>query len=429
MLIDIGVSYIKLAVSEGGLLSDVRRFESPSSAASNIEHIHETDSDIFFSLVKSAIDSYILNHPPFKGILFSTQMHGFVLVDGYEAMSPYFSWKHELDKVSAHEYILDGLTNSIERNLIQKTGMPLRSGLPSVNLHIMAINGDLNGSSSFGTIADFVVAKLTKTKISTSISNAAGSGLFDLAINDWNYKLINELKINVEFPRLIRSYTEEEIGEYLGVPIYVPIGDQQASVIGLVRDFKDVAIANIATGSQSTVIVDHLRFSDSYQTRPLIDHYNLLTIPFLPAGRALNSVVKLISEIGDVVFGVSDIDVWKKIAKYGNDNIDDSSLKINIDFFSSLKDGGGSISNITENNLTIKNVINSAIIDMVSNHLDALDVLYGEVKYNKLYLSGGLSTKLKMVKELFDENIVQEVCSANEEEDALNGLMVLSQRI
>lgn len=428
LVIDIGVSFIKSAVTDCEKLFDIQRKISPTSHKFDINYIHETDPIHFLNIVKKIIDDYINKYSNIKGIFFSTQMHGFVIMESQEAKYPYYSWKNEFDKLKEYN-VINHLNDTISSDIIKKTGMKLRSGLPSINMHIMAKDGKLKSSYSFCTIADYIVAMLTHNNIVTSLSNAAGSGLFDLTENDWNYELINALEINITLPKVIYNYNES-IGKYRNIDIFIPIGDQQASVLGTVEEYKNIAISNIATGSQSTVIVDFLKYGDNYQTRPLLGECYLLTIPFLPAGRALNSIINFFDEIGKNIFKVENYDVWHSVSNFLNLNKNISSIQANIDFFYSLSSSGGSFSNITENNFTLNEFLNSVIDNLVKNHIVSLDILLQEISFDKIYLSGGIPIKIERIKTIFEEKYANKtILLAKEKEDALNGLKRLALRV
>lgn len=426
--IDLGVSFIKIALYKNNELFQIKRVVSPTSFTSKQKHIHEVDADLFYNIVKELLDEYILKFNNINSILFSTQMHGFVLYSEGRAQSPYYSWKHEVDRL-VNPNLLFELKNFLGADIVLKTGMPLRSGLPSVNLHVLGLEKKILPNYSFGTIADYIVAKLTNTKISTSISNAAGSGLFDLINFDWNYNLIDKLSLNLELPKVFYSYTDEFVGKYRKIPIFPPIGDQQASILGIVEKLNDIAVSNISTGSQASIVTKKIQLSEQFQTRPLIDDLYLLTIPFLPAGRSLNILIDLFKDIGKYIFNTENQDVWSNLLKFINKHQDDTDMKSNIDYFSSFSLQGGSLSNMYEHNMHLDDLMNSIICNLAENHISALKILYEETKFKKIILSGGVGRKIFKIKEIFEKNFNLPVKYAQNEEDALSGLGVISRRI
>lgn len=430
--IDIGVSFIKICLLSERGISNIKRVESPSSKPST-DGKHETDPRLFLSVIKKLIDEYLNIEPNIQGIYISTQMHGFVLVD--KKSNPcfnYISWKDRrseffhLDGVSA----LDWIRENVPDDVLMKTGMGLRSGLPSVNLFVLQRQDKIKTSMSFGTIGDFVVANLTNTAISTSLSNAAGTGLFDIENNNWNSSIIDRLGITLNLP-LLRKKTNMPIGLYKEIKVFPAIGDQQASLLGLEVDLSDAAVSNIATGSQATITSSEIALNKSFQTRPYVNNTYLYTIPFIPAGRVLNSLVYFIQDVHDNFFGreVSTSKVWSILKKFTNElDVEKdypSSLQVNTDLIGSFSLDGGEIRRITENNFTISDIILAFVSNIVENHINSLGVLRKCKKINKIILSGGVSKNLPIIERIFKLRIQESVESSLVEEDALNGLRVL----
>jgi sugar (pentulose or hexulose) kinase len=312
-----------------------------------------------------------------------------------------------------------------------KTGMSLRSGLPSVNLFVLQRQNKIKPSMSFGTIGDLIVSNLTNTSISTSLSNAAGTGLFDVEDNNWNSSLIDALGIKLNFPMLNKK-TSSPVGLYKGIKVFSAIGDQQASILGLERDLSNVAVSNIATGSQVTLTSRELLLSKSFQTRPYINNTYLLTIPFIPAGRVLNSLINLLREINNKFFGgnIETKEVWRNLINFTNkiDLSEDSSptLRINTDFIGSFSINGGRIDGIDESNFTVSEIILAFILDIVNNHVISLSVLKKYKEFDTVLMSGGVSERLPIMKEALGLRIKEKVEISSIKEDALNGLRVLS---
>jgi len=431
--IDIGVSFIKICVLGKKSISNIKRVKSPSSGQL-VNGIHEVDSKLFLDIVINLIDEYLQIDSDIQEIYISTQMHGFVLVDALsKACFNYISWKDRRSEVFriGKESALDWIKENTPNDVLMKTGMNLRSGLPSVNLFVLQRQNKIKPSMSFGTIGDLIVSNLTNTSISTSLSNAAGTGLFDVEDNNWNSSLIDTLGIKLNFPMLNKK-TSSPVGLYKGIKVFSAIGDQQASILGLERDLSNVAVSNIATGSQVTLTSRELLLSKSFQTRPYINNTYLLTIPFIPAGRVLNSLINLLREINNKFFGgnIETKEVWRNLINFTNkiDLSEDSSptLRINTDFIGSFSINGGRIDGIDESNFTVSEIILAFILDIVNNHVISLSVLKKYKEFDTVLMSGGVSERLPIMKEALGLRIKEKVEISSIKEDALNGLRVLS---
>ncbi|WP_024850571.1 sedoheptulokinase [Hydrogenovibrio kuenenii] len=434
--VDLGVSFIKFALFDEDTILSVKRVPAPTSKH-QVGYLHETDAELFFELVKSNLDDFASRYESIKGILFSTQMHGVVLFNKQNRIaSSYISWK---DRRSEHFYVgggsaLEHLSKIIPLTSLKKTGMPLRSGLPSVNLFVInRQDSELAKNKTFGTIADYVVCKLTESDMATSLSNAAGTGLFNLEINDWNYELIELLGLEFDLPDVMYGLNQP-IGQYKGVDVFSPIGDQQAALYGLEQNLDRKAVSNIATGSQATVVSSKLIMSSGFQTRPFIDDSYLFTIPFIPAGRVLNSLVVFFQSISNELFqeNFSYDQIWNYFSKYINSIEENSSLdsekeflKVDTDLIGSFSSDGGSIKNITENNFHLNALVKAFLFDIVENHIKAIEQLKETGVIESILLSGGIPSKLNLIVRMFQLNQDLPVYLPEVKEDALNGLRLL----
>jgi sugar (pentulose or hexulose) kinase len=431
--IDIGSSFIKICLLSDDTISNIKRVKSPSSGPL-INGRHEVDTILFLEIITNLINEYILNFDNIKGIYVSTQMHGFVLVDELDnACSNFISWKDRRSDefIIGNVNAIDWMKNNIPSGVLLKTGMGVRSGLPSVNLFVLQRQGKIKSNMSFGTIGDYLVSSLTNTSISTSVSNAAGSGLFDLENNCWNSEIIDLLELKINLP-LICNTPSLPIGFYKDVKVFSAIGDQQASLLGLESDLLNIAVSNIATGSQATVSSSKLVLNNKFQTRPYVNSNYILTIPFIPAGRVLNSLVNLLMEINNNFFSgnMKVEEVWENLVDFTNKiDLDQEiapTLKINTDFIGSFSINGGSIKSIDESNFKVTEVILAFILDIVNNHAIALEELSKYKFFETVLISGGISQRLPIIKKALESKIDEKVVVSSISEDALNGLRVLS---
>jgi sugar (pentulose or hexulose) kinase len=431
--IDIGSSFIKTCLLGESSISHIKRVKSPSSGP-EVNGKHEVNPKLFLEIVISLIDEYLNKHEDINGIYISTQMHCFVMVDELgNPCSDLITWK---DRRSEEFFVgklntIDWFKKNISSDILLQTGMGVRSGLPSLNLFVLERQNKINNTMSFGTIGDYLISSITNTPISTSLSNAAGTGLFNLEENCWNNKLIDLLGLKLQLPKIHRK-SNEPIGSYNKVDVFSSIGDQQASLLGLEEDLSKVAVSNIATGSQATVISESLILNHNFQTRPFINNSYILTIPFIPAGRVLNSLINLLMEVNNKFFnGSVEVDeVWERFINFTNEiDLDKnhiSPLIINTDLIGSFSTDGGSISGMNENNFQLKDIVLAFVVDIASNHSYALEVLREQKNFESIIISGGISQKLSIIKKILESRQDTKVSVSHVQEDALNGLRVLS---
>lgn len=431
--IDIGSSFIKTCLLCENSISNIKRIKSPSSGP-EVNGKHEVNPKLFLEIIISLIDEYLVNHEDINGIYISTQMHCFVMTDELgNSCSNLITWK---DRRSENFFVgklntIEWFKKNISSEILLQTGMGIRSGLPSLNLFALERQNMIKNTMSFGTIGDYLISKLTNTPISTSLSNAAGTGLFNLEENCWNNALIDLLGLKFQLPK-IHIKSNEPIGSYKKVDVFSSIGDQQSSLLGLEEDLSKVAVSNIATGSQATVLSESLILDKNFQTRPFINNSYILTIPFIPAGRALNSLINLLLEVNNKFFNGSlkDDEVWERFINFTNE-IDLnknhlSPLIFNTDLIGSFTTDGGSISGLNENNFKLNDIILAFVEDIVNNHANALKVLREQKNFKSILISGGISQKLPIIKKILELRQDTKVSISHVHEDALNGLRVLS---
>ncbi|NOU66072.1 hypothetical protein GC096_18715 [Paenibacillus sp. LMG 31461] len=94
--IDVGSSFIKAALldTSNQQVMDITKQPTPKRIPNDNMNIYEVNVRSIVDCVKSMIIEHISKRGPVAGILFSTQMHGFVLCDeAGEPVTNYISWQ------------------------------------------------------------------------------------------------------------------------------------------------------------------------------------------------------------------------------------------------------------------------------------------------------------------------------------------------
>ena len=201
------------------------------------------------------------------------QMHGMLYVDkDGEAVSPLYTWQDGRGNLP----MADGRTYA---QALREYGASA-SGYGLTTHFYMKQNGLVPANAaSMATISDYLAMKLTGNKKPVLGADMAASwGCFDL--KEKAFRMADEL-----LPRVVKGYAI--VGETPdGVPVMVSAGDNQASVIGSVRDMEGTVLLNIGTGSQVSLGTD--RYFDcggAIELRPCADQY-ILAGSGLCGGRA-----------------------------------------------------------------------------------------------------------------------------------------------
>lgn len=400
--IDCGASFIKACKidEETRQIKKARIWETPRADGQNT--MLEKSAEV----IKRAINELAAGQKRVK-IGFSTEMHGFVVADKIgQPYLDYVSWQDECAYESyAKATYLSYVKSVLNDEDIRKTGMPIKAGLPSVNLFYYLQNHlkDVpNESIFFYTLGDYYIRRMSGKEPLIHNTNAAATGLFDIQKNNWNERIIKELGMEgIHFPCV--SCVHEPISARLGemdILFYPAIGDQQAALLGAGLQEEGTLSINFGTGAQVSVYSVQPVFSEHFQTRPYFNGRYINTVPHIPSGRALNVYFRFVKDIVLHFASVSDEKIWELIMKEV-DADDASKLEVDMSFFTNAVTDQicGSIKNITEKNFTLGNLFHSAYYQMAVNMKKALDKM-GERQISRVIFSGGVVRKNAELRKL-----------------------------
>jgi sugar (pentulose or hexulose) kinase len=290
----------------------------------------------------------------------------------------------------------------------------------------MAENDLLPQSPAFPVgLPDFVIAHLCRSEPTMEVTGAGAHCALNLETLDWHHPVIERLGLtDLRWPA-IRPF-----GEVAGVyhidgkalPCYTPAGDHQCALAGAFLREGELSL-NISTGSQASMVTPDWQPGD-YQTRPFFDGRFLNTITGIPAGRALNVLVNLLTELPrSEALALSD--PWPYIAEAA-EAVGETDLDVNIAFFDSIGGKHGRINNIREDNLTVGHLFRAAFENMAENYYVSALRLSPEQAWRTLVFSGGLAQNIQALRVLVQRKfqVDHRVCASSE--DALLGLLALA---
>lgn len=405
--IDCGASFLKGALFEDEHLVKKTQRQAPK-VNTNDWHV-PTQINYLMDAVRSMFRELSQGYSEVV-LCISNEMHGFILIDeDGNSYTDYISWQMEFGNVPLAGK--NGMTSlqmlSAEkyRDEIMKSGMPLRAGLPNVNLLYLQHNlpwDKKKGLLRFFTLGDYILYGLSGKISCCHPTNAAATGLMDLETGTWNKEMVAlTAGTKIQFP---------EVGTggisfgFEGVNVYAlpAVGDQQAALLGAGLKEKNEISFNLGTGAQVSCLVDGLDFSDEYQIRPYFAGKYLKTIPHLPSGRALNVYFRFIKEIAAKFCpDIDDNNIWKGILN-SVDHCDGSGMKCDLSFFANpiTTRTKGSISNIGEFDFSVGNLFETIFRQMVDNFMMAAGIITsGDCNITKIVFSGGIARKIPFIRE------------------------------
>jgi sugar (pentulose or hexulose) kinase len=304
-------------------------------------------------------------------------------------------------------------------------GNELRPGTPSSFLFSMAERGELPPGLMPVSIPDFVLNALGSSEPSVESTNGMAYGLFNLEALDWHRPVIEALGLQrLRWPRVRRH------GEVVGhlklgtrhVPCYTPVGDYQCALLGALLDFDELSL-NISTGSQVSRMTGSLNLGD-YQTRPFFDGTFLNTFTHIPAGRALDVLVDLVTELAHRK-QLDGRDPWEYIAQETL-RVATTDLEVDLNFFSSPFGDRGLISNLRQDNLSVGHLFLAAFKNMTERYYNCARRIWPERAWKRLVFSGGLVGKIEALRRVILERFQADSRMAPYAEDTLTGLMIMA---
>ena len=320
---------------------------------------------------------------------------------------------------------LDVLTRRLTPEQIHHLGNELDPGRPVCYLFWLAEQNMLTPEWTPASVADFVVSALCGAPVGVEVTNAAAYSAFNLASQSWHREVIGRLGLNrLCWPVLRRQNELVGCANVNGrrVPCYRPVGDYQCALAGALFGAEELSL-NIATGSQISRMTPTLALGD-YQTRPFFDGKFLNTFTGLPAGRSLNVLVDLLTEMPKAQ-NVELADPWRWIAQATAD-APDTDLEVDLRFFGPTRPGQGQIANIRGSNLTVGRLFRGAFKHMAETNFQHALRIWPERAWRNLLFSGGLACKLEVLRQAIQRRFRTGYRITPFEEDTLFGLLILA---
>lgn len=428
--IDIGTSSVCGVVYDAihkKIESINKKNDSISRTINSWENIQDPIKIIF--LVDEIVHQCFSKYPDIRGIGVTGQMHGILYVDGDgKAVSPLYTWQ-------------DNRGNEIYKKnktyvqyLIEKTNYSLASGFGFVTHFFNIVNNRVPVTAKkLCTIMDYVVMNLTKNKKPLiDYTNAASLGFFDIRKNIFNLQSLKDVGIDTLIVPEIRE-SPSIAGYYKDtIPVYIAIGDNQASFLGSVNDVRKSIHITVGTSSQISIFTDKYIEIKSMDIRPFPTGGFLLVGAALCGGQSL-MILKSFFESTLKLFegeSVQNINVFKTINSI-NSFSDNKDALIVQTTFDGTRDSPwirGRISNISRYNFTPENLIIGFMKGISQELYDFYMIIPEYIKRDKNLVvgSGNAIKKNKILIKIFEEQFQKKLLLSEFEEEAAFGACMLS---
>jgi sugar (pentulose or hexulose) kinase len=398
-IFDLGGSFLKIYCSKTNNINRIEMFSE------NIISLYK---------IKSIILENIEKDTEYIGL--SSQMHGFILFDeNNKNISEFITWKN----LSSINILNENIFNDF-----YKTGLQKRNDLPINNLNNFFNNNLnnllLNNKIYFKNITEGI---LDISNNITHSSMACGSGFYDIFNNEYINEYINYFNDKFNIKLLFDNVTNDiQISGFIkkynkNIPVYVGIGDFQASLYGTNIKSKSLLI-NMATGSQIAQLINKENINNlekidkNFSYRPYFNNYYIKCITHIPSGRFLNIFYNFFEELN--------INMWKYFDTLTINDINESNININTNIFS---ENGIIISNIHNNNLNLKNIISSILYNYIYQYIKLIKE--NNIEFEYIILSGGIPKKIPLIKTIFEKEFNKNVIINEIDDDSLIGVLNL----
>jgi len=310
------------------------------------------------------------------GIGITGQVHGILYTDaGGKAVSPLYTWQDRRgmcnvpkdNNLAYEDHAVDWTTRVKEI-----TGHTIPSGYGVLTHIINQYENKIPADAvAICTILDYLSMQLTGTaEPSIESTNAHSLGLFDLQEHRFITEMITELGVEQAFlPRLVDAGAEVGI-HTSGIPVFIPVGDNQAGFIGAVRKSESSVLVNIGTSGQMSVYTasetlspDELREGriNGLEIRPFPGGGYIITGASLAGGSAHRLLEQFFREVCRTFGGIDPGSLFMKMNSIGDTGLDASLLlDISTQFYGTREDqsAAGKIAGITKDNLSSRYLIN-----------------------------------------------------------------------
>jgi len=256
------------------------------------------------------------------------QMHGVVLVDPKcRPLSNLITWQDGRCAepiANGEETYLDRMRSIMGTEGLFRTGGDIATGYTGPTLFWLKMRGMLPREPIRACIVhDFVAARLTDGVFHTDPTDAASTGLFDLVEKEWNWEAVERLGLardmlcplseSGEPIGHVSSSAAKETGLVPETVVCCPLGDNQASVLGSVRDIDRSVLVNIGTGGQVVARATEFTRIAGIDTRYFPVNRLIFVGASLCAGAAYARLEAFFSQIGRDLFGVEAGPLYEKM--------------------------------------------------------------------------------------------------------------------
>ena len=285
--IDLGTTTISALVYDIDNKEQIEAYTLPHNSYTQRGAFSEQDVNVIMEKAKKLLYHILSTYENIVSIGITGQMHGIVYIDeNGQAISNLINWQDKrADQIIRDEKTTCDLIYDITKEHIS-------TGYGIATHYYNMLNGLVpKGTCGICTIMDLFAMEICGNKKPiTHTSIGASLGMLDVKNGSFKYDKLALLGIDKELLPQV-SNKSLIIGNCKGIPVAIPIGDNQASFLGSVSKNEDSMLVNIGTGSQISYATDEYQEVDKeLELRPLIEGKYLVCGSALCGGFAYSMV-------------------------------------------------------------------------------------------------------------------------------------------
>ena len=380
------------------------------------------DAGRILEVTRQLLDELI--EPGVTSIGFSGQMHGMLYIDAAgNPVSPLYTWQDG----SAAQPFKDGV--SYAQYLTAQTGYETATGYGLATHFYNIKTGNVPAEAvKLCTVMDFAAMSLCgKTLPLCEPSNAASLGFFDRRKLQFDGKAMAAAGIDTSILPEVRP-AGTEVGRYRGIPVYVPIGDNQAAFLGSVEDKATAVHVTIGTSSQISVFAKEYVEVPPLDTRPLPGGGYILVGAALCGGCSLALLKDFYKQVIEDFTGssISDAELYDKMSAMAAAETD--GINVRTTFEGTRRDASlrGQISGIDLRNLTPDRLTTAFLKGICQELKDFYSLQPESIKSGRTAItgSGNALRKNPLLKKILSETFGLPVVLTSHEEEAALGAAI-----
>jgi sugar (pentulose or hexulose) kinase len=255
------------------------------------------------------------------GLGITGQQHGTVVLGpDLQPLGPFINWQDQRGEERGPEgrTWTQTAVARVGEAARERTGCRLATGYLALTLFWLREHGLLPEGALACFLMDHFAALLTGRRPVTDPTCAASSGALHLPRGDWDddilaalglpRSLFPEVRPSGEFLGEVRPEMAQASGLPAGLPVFVGIGDNQASFLGSVARPEETVLVNVGTGGQVARWSPQPVQAPSLEARPFPGEGFLVVAAGLSGGAMYACLERFFWSVGHDLFGLRPAD-------------------------------------------------------------------------------------------------------------------------